>query len=308
MFARDSLWHVRRAACLALPAICKRLPPQLLRTQIVANIQYFALDTSRNVRSGALEACGELIYLFHDDPLGVPEEVLEFYLGQVPVQTPTTIPPDNPFSPLASVLDSPGEGYYNGPPSWIPTTTSDASHAKDPDRPVMCAFNIPAVVLTLGRDNWPRLRSFYLELSRDKTDKVRQSLASSFHEIARIIGPAHADDTLLEPFSCFLSDYEVIQSAVLEHVTSIVFAFGEESGKQALDLLTERWSTIRNWRMREKVAKDLRELGAHFILVENGAEEILRLMARAFKDPVAAVRDEAVYAVSRLRLVVAVWR
>ena len=276
------------------------MPPDVLRTQVVANIQYFALDTSRNVRSGALEACGELIYLFHNDPLGVPEEVLEFYLGQVPVQTPTTtIPPENPFSPLASVLDSPGEAYYNGPPSWIPTTSTPESHyVKDPDRPVMCAFNMPAVVLTLGRDKWALVRSFYLELSRDKTDKVRQSLASSFHEIARIIGSEHADDALLEPFNWFLGDYEVIQSAVLEHVASVVLSFGEETGKRALGHLTERWSSIRNWRMREKVAKDLRELGAHFILVEDEGEEILRLLARAFKDPVAAVRDEAVYAVS----------
>lgn len=293
-FARDTLWHVRRAACLALPAVCKRLPLPLLRATVVSNIQFFAADAARSVRSGALEVCGELIYLFHADPEGVPPEVLAFFLGQASnAYSPSTAAVLNPFAPIASVLDSPGEGYYDGPPSWLPT--QGASLGTDPDRPVMCAFNMPAVVLTLGRAQWPLLRGFYLELSRDKTDKVRQSLASSLHEIIQIIGSAYADEALLEPFMSFLGDYEHIQSSVLEHLTTIVLSFGVTAASRVIEQLTEHWSKIRNWRMREKVAKDLRILGARFIMHEEGAESVLRLIARAFKDPVAAVRDDAVH-------------
>lgn len=299
---------MRRAACLALPAVCKRLPLPLLRSTVVANIQLFAADAARSVRSGALEVCGELIYLFNDDPEGVPPEVLAFFLGQASTAfSPSTVAVSNPFAPLANVLDSPAEGYYDGPPSWLPMQ-GGASLSTDPDRPVMCAFNIPAVVLTLGRAQWPVLRTFYLELSRDKTDKVRQSLASSLHEITQIIGPDYADEALLEPFLSFLDDYEHIQSSVLEHLATIVLCFGVTVASRVLEQLTEHWSKIRNWRMREKVAKDLRILGAHFIMHEEGAEAVLRLLARAFKDPVAAVRDDAVHVVSfRFELVVDRW-
>lgn len=297
---------------MALPAICKRLPYTLLRKQVVENIQYFSTDSSRNVRSGALEVCGELIYLFKDDPEGVPIEVINFFLGKeitqngtgpvgldFGVQNALDNPLDTQFTPLANALDSPPttSTFFDGPPSWLPTANlSSSTLPRDPDRPVMCAFNIPAVVLTLGRENWKILELFYEELSLDKTDKVRQSLASSLHEISNIIGQENCDNCLLVPFNNFLGDYEFIQLAVLEHVVSIVSNFSINTGRMALGMIEAVWSDIRNWRMREKLSRDLCEFGKRFILFEG--EELLRLMAVAFKDPVASVRNSAVYSVS----------
>ena len=56
----------------------------------------------------------------------------------------------------------------------------------DPSRPLVCAFNYPAVALTLGRARWPALRNLYRALSENPSFKVRRTLAASLGEMARI--------------------------------------------------------------------------------------------------------------------------
>lgn len=146
-------------------------------------------------------------------------------------------------------------------------------------------------------DNWRLLQPYYSTLCQDKADKVRQSLASSMHEIAKIIGPAQSDKFLLEPFSWYLRDFAHIQAAILENLSTLIRGFGLETSKQALGMVGDVWPAISNWRRRQAVAKDLANLGAHFV-VAGAAEDVLSVLAKAFKDPVAAVREEAVYAVS----------
>ncbi|KAK4704996.1 serine/threonine-protein phosphatase 4 regulatory subunit 1, partial [Phenoliferia sp. Uapishka_3] len=298
-FARDTLWHVRRAACLSLPTLFKRLPPDLLRAQTIENVVLFGNDESRNVRSGLLEVCGELIYLFHGHSTGVPDEMLAFFLGKLAAPAPAES--EDVFAPLPSALDSPPQTFYDSPPSWAPTGSANlyASTSRDPDRPVMCAFNLPAVVLTLGREKWSLIEDYYLTLCRDKADKVRQSLASSMHEVAKIIGPDLADEHLVGPFSWFLHDVEHIQGAVLENLGSLVTCFGPEAARQILDTVAGSWGEIKQWRRREAVAKQLAKVGGHFLLSGN-PEEFLSVLVKAFKDPVASVRDNAVYAIPNM--------
>lgn len=156
------------------------------------------------------------------------------------------------------------------------------------------------MVLTLGRDQWPKLQPCYAALSEDKADKVRQSLASSMHEIAKIIGPEQSDASLFDPFTWFLHDYAQIQTSILANLSSLLRCFTLEAGKQALRQLGEAWSQIKNWRLREAIAKELAGLGDHFV-GGDAVEEVLSVLAKAFKDPVAAVREMATQAVSLFR-------
>lgn len=285
-----------------LPAICKQLPPIQQRKQAVEHIKAFNGDSSLHVRSGALEVCGELTYMFHGNVDGVPDEILAIFLGQADHRTPKatpaappTAPDDELFTPLQSALDSPPDVFLDNTEEWRPSSAS----ARDPDRSVMCAFNLPAVALTLGGDRWEVLRSYHHDLCQDVVPKVRQSLASSLHEIAKIIGPDQSDACLLEPFSWYLRDYDHIQGAMLENLPTLLRAFGTETSRQALNLISEAWAEIKTWRRREAIAGQLGEVGVAYI-IDAGAEPLLNLMQRAFKDPVAAVREEAVKAVSFL--------
>lgn len=240
--------------------------------------------------------CGELVHLFYGDPEGVPSELVAFFLGQ-PLDPPVGGAPvvdEDVFTPLQTALDSPPSRFFDQSP-WSIRSPNTNSATRDPDRPVMCAFNLPAVALTLGRERWHLLREYYLSLCADKTDKVRQSLASSMHEIAKIIGPDQADADLVEPFSLFVRDFDFIQGALLENLASLLGSFGVETGRKVLAILNEAWGAVKLWRRREALTRDLATL-AHF--VDGPAiEEMLALFMKAFKDPVAAVRDQAVYAV-----------
>lgn len=163
----------------------------------------------------------------------------------------------------------------------------------------MCAFNFPAVALTLGSESWHLLQSYYSTLSNSKGDKVRQSLASSLHEIAKIIGPKQADDSLLEPFSWYIRDLDHIQGAVLENVSTLLRALSTEGAKEALTMLRTEWDGIKTWRRREAVAKEMGGLGQYLIGI-GAVEEMLGTLARGFKDKVASVREAAVEAVRLL--------
>ena len=52
-----------------------------------------------------------------------------------------------------------------------------------------CAYNFPAVLLTLGAESWVDLKRLYFMLARDQQWKVRRTLSYSLHEIAKVLGP-----------------------------------------------------------------------------------------------------------------------
>ncbi|KAM0787240.1 hypothetical protein ACM66B_006477 [Microbotryomycetes sp. NB124-2] len=305
-FAVDSLWHVRRAACLTLPAVCKRLSRPLMRSKATDMIKAFNGDSARQVRSGALEVCGELIYIFHEDPDGVPSDILSIFLGR-PLADPSpevaSSPPppqglanDDIFAPLQTVLDSPQDTFTIEQPSWLPT-----SSIKDSDRPIMCAFNLPAVALTIGGSKWDVLREYHRELCQSKVPKVRQSLASSLHEIAKIIGQVQADECLFEPFTWFLRDADHVQGAMLENLPTLFSLFSEQTQRHAWSSLHDAWTDVRTWRRRESLAEQVGHMGVGlFANEQTSSEEVLAVLRQAFRDSVASVREKAAFSIPPL--------
>ncbi|KAK4053327.1 hypothetical protein OIO90_003939 [Microbotryomycetes sp. JL221] len=308
-FAADAVWHVRRTACLVLPAICKRLPKDLRRARATDMVKQFNSDTARQVRSGALEVCGELIYTFYEDPDGVPEDILSIFLGRPLFQTTSNEPgsltttttasslaDDDIFAPLQTALDSSEDAFAtNQQPSWLPM-----SSAKDSDRPIMCAFNFPAVALTVGGEKWNTLGEYHRELCQSQVAKVRQSLASSLHEIAKIIGQNQSDECLFEPFKLFLRDVDHIQGAMLENLPTLLNCFSTQIQRQAWQSLHDAWADIGTWRRREALAEQLGEMGSSLFKNDDGSEEVLAVLKQAFTDPVASVRDKATASIPTL--------
>lgn len=76
-----------------------------------------------------------------------------------------------------------------------------------PDNEIIfaCAYNFPAVVLTLGPSKWPVLSKLFQALTKSN-DRVRKPLACSLHEIAKIIGEEKTEKDLLSVLELFLKD------------------------------------------------------------------------------------------------------
>ena len=75
-----------------------------------------------------------------------------------------------------------------------------------------CAYSLPAVVSTLGREHWPILRDLYSVLASDMQWKVRRTLASSIHEIGGMLGQEVVTQDLLPVFDGFMKDLDEVMT------------------------------------------------------------------------------------------------
>merc|ERR1711939_1114095 len=108
---------------------------------------------------------------------------------------------------MQTALDSPVGSVHETASSWgAPLVPASRSKMDDAERVTMCAFNFPAVALTLGAERWPELAEHYLSLCKDGNERARRSLASSLHHIAEVIGTEQSEHSLLEPFVWWLHD------------------------------------------------------------------------------------------------------
>lgn len=263
-------------------------------------------DESASVRLGVLEALGEVIYTFHEDEDGPPEEILRLFLGRAEdrrlreqQQAPLPLVDQLTKQQIWGAPKSPfGSQVQASPP---PDESPLESFFRDPARPLICAFNYPAVALTLGRARWGELRELYVELSQDPAVKVRRTLVASLGELAKIIGPDLAQQDLLHVWweaIRYEEDAEVRLKAV-ECVDVFVGALGEGKGKEEVaEGLVDVWreGTLKGWRERKVIASALTGLIAS--IGQQKPSVIRGLLNLALEDSVAGVREAAISIVS----------
>lgn len=229
------------------------------------------------VRVGVLETLGEVLHTFHNDPGGPPLELLELFLGR---------PQDRNVR----------EGSHWSCYSDLEPQPADQAlelFFTDPERPLICAFNFPAVVVTLGRERWHELREYYCDLARNKHVHVRKTMAASLGEIALVIGPAAAVNDLVPVWwdSVRFED-ESVRTKAVESLDKLLLAIHKDAGKELVTGLLNMWeeSRFRGWRERETVVNML-----DFILGKLGnstvGDTIRRLIMKGLEDNVAAVRE-----------------
>ncbi|KAJ7489817.1 armadillo-type protein [Mycena galericulata] len=295
---RDSQWHVRHSALFALPAILSRLTPTQRRTLALDTILSLSIDEAQPVRSGALESLGEVLFTFHEDVDGPPEELVQFFLGRR--EDRRVRDGQQAAQDRYQVLSS----LFGRPTLERSTSATDSpltSFYTDPARPLICAFNYPAVAVTLGRARWGELREAYLEIAENREVAVRRSLAASLGELAKIIGEENTERDLLGVWwDAVRSDEEEVREKVLECVDVFVATLGKESRIAVVTGLLTVWQegVFRGWRERKGVAKALTGLARS---VGREIPSVLRgLLRKALEDGVAAVREAAISALPRL--------
>jgi len=301
----DSVWQVRHSALFALPAILSRLTPNQRRSLAIDTVVPLSVDESPSVRLGVLEALGEVLYTFHEDEDGPPEEILRLFLGRAEDRRVRDERQSSP--PLLTELSA-KQQVWGTPKSPFASQTQDLetsgspmqeespleSFYKDPARPLICAFNYPAVALTLGRARWGELRELYVVLSQDPSVKVRRTLAASLGELAKIIGTDNAQQDLLpvwwDDIACE-EDGEVRLKAI-ECLGTFVDALGEQK-VAVVERLLSVWKAgiLKGWRERQVA------VGAFVGFIGSISENpsvIKGLLKEALEDGVAGVREAAI--------------
>ncbi|CAG5116481.1 unnamed protein product, partial [Candidula unifasciata] len=181
----------------------------------------------------------------------------------------------------------------------------DPSRAQTVDGEITkhCAYNLPAVAYTLGRQNWHCIRNLYETLAQDMQWKVRRTLAFSMHELAMIVGEEITHKDLVPVFDGFLKDLDEVRIGVLKHLADIFRLLRPEVRLQYLARthVFMKADNQRNWRFREELAEQLIVVCDLFHCLDV-VTHIVPLAMMLLSDKVAQVRFVA------LRLLSAVLR
>lgn len=101
-------------------------------------------------------------------------------------------------------------------------TNPEVAEHTDAQLTYQCAYSLPAVVLTLGREHFHMLKSTIETLVFDVDYLVRRTLANSLHELAVILGPDITTQYLLPMFDWFLKDEDEVKIYVLKHLADFL--------------------------------------------------------------------------------------
>ncbi|XP_046359884.1 serine/threonine-protein phosphatase 4 regulatory subunit 1-like isoform X1 [Haliotis rufescens] len=140
----------------------------------------------------------------------------------------------------------------------------DPSRAQTVDTEITrhCAYNLPAVAYTLGRQNWHCIKNLYETLAQDMQVnewKVRRTLAFSLHEMAMILGEEITHKDLVPVFDGFLKDLDEVRIGVLKHLADFLRMLRPDVRRRYLKKVQDFMSTDnhRNWRFRLELAVQL---------------------------------------------------
>nr|CAD7460997.1 unnamed protein product [Timema tahoe] len=164
-----------------------------------------------------------------------------------------------------------------------------------------CAFSLPAVALTLGRENWFLLKDAYETLASDLQWKVRRTVASSIHELAVILGEDLATKDLVPIYNGFIKDLDEVRIGALKHLADFLKLVRPSERNSFLPRLTEFLLTDNewNWRFREELAEQLLMTVGLFSPMDV-RKHLTPLAIALLMDKVAAVRHIALYLVTQL--------
>ena len=207
--AKDDIWGVRKACAEAVVGISGAISAELRAAELVPVVERFANDKSKWVRNAALQHLGPFISTLRSGD--VTPGLLRRYTGMV---APLPVAPG--AASRAPVID-----------------------AGEHEIAIFCAFSFPAVVATIGRERWPELRELFTAMVHDVQRKVRRTLAYSLHEVARSVGPVHAEADLLAAFDLFLRDLDEIKMGVVAHMAEFLEALSLECRESYLPVMQE---------------------------------------------------------------------
>uniref|UniRef100_A0A8C7U5X2 Protein phosphatase 4 regulatory subunit 1 n=1 Tax=Oncorhynchus mykiss TaxID=8022 RepID=A0A8C7U5X2_ONCMY len=204
----------------------------------------------------------------HDNPFGVHQMPLIGDHSDMESRTSTLQISHGDDSELSDSSFSPEDEKKSKHQDVIPQalldqylSMTDPSRAQTVDMEIAkhCAYSLPGVAMTLGRQNWHCLRDTYETLASDMQWKVRRTLAFSIHELALILGDQLTAADLVPIFNSFLKDLDEVRVGVLKHLYDFLKLLHQETRRKYLYQLQEFLVTdnSRNWRFRSELAEQL---------------------------------------------------
>jgi len=262
--SKDDMYRVRRACAESVFAISEHVSDDIRIGVLVEIFLRFAQDPARLVKQSILQQSGMFISTL--PARIVNETILGNYISMA----------NDPIGDVA--VDAELKHY--------------------------CAYSFPAVLQTITGARWGEVRELYHSLIQCRLPTVRQSLAASLHEIARILGDVRiVEEELVPVFEELIQDVEVVQLGVMRHLAKFL---GYLSEPCRISYLPEMHNVLHatnpfNWRLRQCLALQLPVLldlpppGSIYVT-------LFPLAMTLLQDPVASVRKDSFKGVGKMLL------
>jgi hypothetical protein len=292
--SRDDNVQVRRAVCGSFQEVMQALHDKaVLRRVTISIASALYQDEVPQVRQGILEVIGPLIHLFVGD---VPEELMRIFEGSSSANGAQNSGKQKSqesavsFQPLV-----PAFAISERTETKAKTVGSDWDVSKDHERAIITAYNLPGVLLSLGSDGWARLRSLHKQLATEAvTSQARYLIASSIHDIAKLIGPEDATADLLPMLSKLAQDEDVeVSDRLFERLGPLVDCLSPEGLPSYIRLICDWWdnTTRRNWHRRELLAEAVAQMSTRLGNNPGLYPAFTYLLKQILRDSVACVRN-----------------
>eukprot|EP01062_Namystynia_karyoxenos_P058370 TRINITY_DN49931_c0_g1_i1.p1 TRINITY_DN49931_c0_g1~~TRINITY_DN49931_c0_g1_i1.p1 ORF type:complete len:707 (+),score=222.25 TRINITY_DN49931_c0_g1_i1:107-2122(+) len=250
--AKDMIWGVRKACAEAIVEISEGVTSEARKGAVTQIFRSFIDDISRWVRVAAYQKLGPFLHTF-----GVGnccDDLLKMYIEMA-------------FTGVQG-QDSPQE-------------TDFAEY---------CAFNFPAVALTVGQERWGELEPAFTALCKDVQWKVRKTLSHSLHETAQIVGKEVTERCLSQAFDIFLRDLDEVRVGCVTNSPAFLRVMSPEAREPYVRMLCQMPDACDNWRLRMAVGARLGEL-AELVAAPFARAEIAPTICKLLNDPMSDVRS-----------------
>ncbi|CAM9673604.1 unnamed protein product [Ectocarpus sp. 12 AP-2014] len=258
---KDDVYRVRKACTEAMVEMSKAVGSEVSLRELTPVFLNLASDSSKLVRTGALQHLGRLISTLPGE--SVSEDLVRYFTG--------------------TAVESMGDPVA------------------DAELRLYCAFSFPAVVITIGPDRWHELRESFAALIRDPSWSVRKTLSFSLHEIAKVLKADDVEGDLVPAMEAFLRDMEDVRLGVIRHLADFFQEMTPQQREKHLNVLVEVLQTTSpfNWRLREVLAQQLPRL-APLLTPDSVFFAVVPVAFGLLNDPVAVVREKTFEVVAPL--------
>lgn len=125
-----------------------------------------------------------------------------------------------------------------------------------------CAYHFPAVVLTLGRNNWSVMCSLLQTLCNHGIDDIRKIMASSIYLIGLIIGRKLATQDLVPIYLRFFEDQDKVKVVALKNLSNFLTVIDRPQYDIVVAALSNCLGEFyeAGWRFREELAQQIYQL------------------------------------------------
>ena len=260
--SKDDMYRVRRACAESVFAISEHVSDDIRIGVLVEIYLRFAQDPARLVKQSILQQSGMFI---------------------------STLP--------ASVVNETILGHYI---SMASDPTGDL--AVDAELKHYCAFSFPAVLQTITSARWGEVRELYHSLIQCRAANVRQSMAASLHEIARLLGDVRlVEEELVPVFEELIQDVESVQMGVMANLAQFLTFLTEPC---RISYLPELHNILHatnpfNWRLRQCLAIQLPVL-LNLPPSDSIYVTLFPLVMTLLQDPVATVKRSSFRGVAKM--------